>query len=399
MNDANSSEQPEGSQELNPDSKPAQKRGAQPDLPWWIVATILVLAVALIAAYGLFCSIGTLFVVELMVGVAALSVGALLGFLFGIPRSQMQSHGRGTTDRTTDSDGGTPQDARGPAYTPSTNLEQVSDWLTKILVGVGLVEFNRLREALTAAGDLVATSFKPPVPAASVVSQLTMIVFSILGFLSSFLWTRVYYGAIQFLGDVRVDVDTDLMLEELKKGAIKSEAEIQKALKLAEYVAGGKLTQARSTIEPEAERVAAIGPPPEGQGPQREVFEKIEKFQRAPADFNSNPTGDLFGDELSSINGRRLVGRIEVQLEGALVLAVRVEAMAGSSPLTGEAIFLLHPTLPDPLRRVQCKDNAAEVKFYAEGWFHVVAIVDNLQTVLALDLRQVPNIPNWYKEV
>jgi hypothetical protein len=390
----NTSEQRARQNERDAASEKHQNIEAKPEPPWWIVATVLLLTVALVAAYGFGVHAGAIFVVELMVGVAALTVGTLLGFLFGIPRGQTQSHGRGATDTTSNSDSSTPQDARGPGYAPSTNLEQVSDWLTKILVGVGLVGFNKLRDALTTAGDLVAASFNPSVRGASVVSQLTIIVFAILGFLSSFLWTRVYYGAIQF------GADTDIwsLLNGLKNRVIESSADSQKAVSLASLVAGGKLTQARSTIEPEAERAAAAGPPPEVPGPELEVFRKIEKFQGEPAVFDSNPTGDLFGSEPSSTNGRQLVGRIDVQLDGALVLAVRVQGKDGSAPLVGEAIFLLHPTIQDPVRRVPCKDNAAEVKFYCEGWFHVAAIVDDLRTVLALDLRQIPNIPKWFKE-
>jgi hypothetical protein len=93
------------------------------------------------------------------------------------------------------------------------------------------------------------------------------------------------------------------------------------------------------------------------------------------------------------------VGRIDTQLDDALILTVRVERLADGPPLTGEVIFLLHPTIMHPLRQLQANENAAEVDFYTEGWFHVAAIVDGGQTVLALDLRQVPNVPKWFKEV
>jgi hypothetical protein len=79
---------------------------------------------------------------SLVWALACLATGALVGFLFGIPRVEQ-------ADRRPES--GSPQ---GP--TPAlaglyqedyrqrvnTNLEQISDWLTKIIVGLGLVELK-----------------------------------------------------------------------------------------------------------------------------------------------------------------------------------------------------------------------------------------------------------------
>src|SRR4029077_17521561 len=62
---------------------------------------------------------------------AATAAGSLVGFLFGVPRAAQQ-----LTQEPT----GTGQ-KRNP-YLPNTNLEQISDWLTKIIVGVGLVEIR-----------------------------------------------------------------------------------------------------------------------------------------------------------------------------------------------------------------------------------------------------------------
>jgi hypothetical protein len=82
-------------------------------------------------------------------------------------------------------------------------------------------------------------------------------------------------------------------------------------------------------------------------------------------------------------------------MSGALILVVRVEGTDGSA-LEGEAIFLLHPTMDDPVRRVACVNNAAETRFFSEGTFHVVAIVDGGKTVLMLDLNKVPGVPKWF---
>ena len=88
--------------------------------------------------------------ISLMIAVAALVVGILLGFLFSIPREVAVSE-----DIPNEQDGGptaAARVARAMTYAPNTNLGQISDWLTKILVGVGLVQFGQLRHSV---GDLV----------------------------------------------------------------------------------------------------------------------------------------------------------------------------------------------------------------------------------------------------
>src|SRR5438552_685547 len=68
-----------------------------------------------------------------MWALACFAVGVVTGFLFGIPRVLQ----------------GTDSGAEATAHTPyqqrvNTNLEQISDWLTKIIVGLGLVQLTKV---------------------------------------------------------------------------------------------------------------------------------------------------------------------------------------------------------------------------------------------------------------
>ena len=84
-----------------------------------------------------------------------------------------------------------PKDDSGGTYRPNTNLEQISDWLTKILVGVGLVQFTTLARH---AGDLVAFLGEPfgGDPYGETFAGGTLVVFAVSGFLTFYLVTRVY---------------------------------------------------------------------------------------------------------------------------------------------------------------------------------------------------------------
>jgi len=82
--------------------------------------------------------------VALAVTGAALAVGVILGFLFGLPK---------VVDR---------QPAGSPLLKSNTNLDEISDWLTKILVGLGLVQLGRLSHEF----GRIASALRPALGAA-----------------------------------------------------------------------------------------------------------------------------------------------------------------------------------------------------------------------------------------
>jgi hypothetical protein len=107
---------------------------------------------------------------------ASMVAGGFLGFLFGIPRTTQSADtpGNGVV-------------ARAP-YLPNTNLEQISDWLTKILVGVGLTQIASLPARLDGLAAYTAGCFG----GSKAMSLAVLVYFSLAGFLIGFLWTRLY---------------------------------------------------------------------------------------------------------------------------------------------------------------------------------------------------------------
>jgi hypothetical protein len=115
----------------------------------------------------------------LMIAAASFTVGVLLGFLFGIPRST-------GTERVNDGQ-------VAAKYSVNTNLEQISDWLTKILVGVGLIQLGKLGAASDDLVNAVGSAFTPgPVGRVAAGSLLTL--FLISGFLFGYVATRTVLG-------------------------------------------------------------------------------------------------------------------------------------------------------------------------------------------------------------
>ena len=119
---------------------------------------------------------------------AAASVGAALGFLFGMPRSRFTDELAGTTPST-----GAAAPAVKPAsthYLGNSNLIKVSDWLTTIVIGLGLVNIANLVPALRS----LAAALQDPLggaPYSGAVGVSACISALIGGFLVVYLFTVV----------------------------------------------------------------------------------------------------------------------------------------------------------------------------------------------------------------
>jgi len=106
-----------------------------------------------------------------LAGAAALT-GAIAGFLFGIP------HTIAAADASARSAGTPPLG--------NTNLEVVSDWLTKIIVGVGLIQLGRP----AGPGRWAATCACRLRPALGFRFRLALVIsYAALGFLFGYLWS------------------------------------------------------------------------------------------------------------------------------------------------------------------------------------------------------------------
>lgn len=117
---------------------------------------------------------------SIAIGVAAFT--AFIGFLFGITRTLKLKK-----DKNDPND-----DEAAFDYTPNTNLEEISDWLTKIIVGVGLIELTKIISFIGNLSDKVAKNIGHN-DAASFVIGIVLYA-SAVGFTFGFLWTRLCFG-------------------------------------------------------------------------------------------------------------------------------------------------------------------------------------------------------------
>lgn len=111
---------------------------------------------------------------------ASLFVGILIGFLFGIPK---------TSKINPEDSSLAPKDGSEASYRLNTNLEDISDWLTKMLIGVGLVQLTSIPSYLKKVALYWQISVGSGFPAAYAAGII--IFFCAVGFLVGYLWTRL----------------------------------------------------------------------------------------------------------------------------------------------------------------------------------------------------------------
>lgn len=174
---------------------------ARNQVPWWIGASplIAVLAAIIYSGAGVFTAkSGATFwsVLALCLATAAaaaLIVGALIGFLFGFPRTPEKSGQTGL-------------------LATNTNLDQISDWLTKILVGLGLVQIGKLAHGI----HNLASSLAPGLGegAAAQPFAVGLLVYSAVdGFLIGYLWART--AASKLFREAAEDLSSKLTTQQV----------------------------------------------------------------------------------------------------------------------------------------------------------------------------------------
>jgi hypothetical protein len=130
--------------------------------------------------------------VGMLVAGAALLSGFLLGFIFAIPRVDGPKRDPGASQLE---DQETPRNG---------NLVEISDWLTKIIVGVGLVELHSISGELGKLARYLAPGLQPvpcvggascaeSLASAQAVGLAILTFYFALGFLLGYVWTMIFF--------------------------------------------------------------------------------------------------------------------------------------------------------------------------------------------------------------
>ena len=137
---------------------------------------------------------GEVLAILLILAIAAIVIGFSTGFLFGIPRMSEETSEllKDMTERARSGKTPLPPSLK---YRVNTNLEQVSDWLTKILVGIGLTQFNTFKDSLVTLSSTLTTTI-PGLQHAQPIIIGSIVCYSLMGFLEGYLLARLILPAV-----------------------------------------------------------------------------------------------------------------------------------------------------------------------------------------------------------
>jgi hypothetical protein len=301
------------------------------------------------------------------VAASALVTGGLLGFLFGIPRTLQQAPPSAVSNPS-NTDPGAPKtndsNQQTTQFQANTNLEQISDWLTKILVGVGLIQFNAIGEKALKLSYSVAIALGDSKGNRSF--ALSLIIFPlVVGFLFSYLWTRLY---------------------------------LPKAFRKAEELADIKAKLEEVNIRSRDNQAAALGT---GKIDSEEVDKKLLDVTEGvePGDQNDPWKGRFGGKSVN--NDRELKAEVKPIPGNPDLFTIRLTVSSrhpDTNPLKGVVQFFLHPTFRNDKPIVTVGPyGVAELNLKAWGAFTVGAVADDGQTKLELDLSTLETAPARFR--
>jgi hypothetical protein len=154
-----------------------------------------------VVAVGLFAvqlpSGWSVFASAVMFAAASLGIGGLVGLLFGVPRTLVaDAPARVPADTQ-------PRESGSSSVGANTNLEQISDWLTKIIVGVTLVQLGTVKSGATALFGAMAPALGGE-PSGAAFAGAVVTYFAVLGFFCGWLYARLRLGVAMSNADALI---------------------------------------------------------------------------------------------------------------------------------------------------------------------------------------------------
>jgi hypothetical protein len=306
-----------------------------------------------------------------LTALAAWLSGAMLGMLFGLP----------SVREVRIADGGAGAGSlAATGYQESTNLEQVADWVTKILIGLTLTQYSfweaAFSRAFTQAGRLMLGDPGAGPASATIIAAA----FAMDGFLIAYLAMRRYFirEMVAGRGEAQEQLD-ELMREKAAAGLLQQQASVTAAP--AQLASDARSMAAKAVqLQPVASAEAA-----------KEIVAETTQFP-------DDPWRDKFGG-VPAAAGCTL-GATVTPLDGdatrfTLRLMLKAEDPAARTGQT--ATFYLHPTFgPEPKKVAFGPEGQATLDLIAYGAFTVGVLLED-GAKLELNLATLPEAPESFR--
>lgn len=340
---------------------------------------------------------GKILFIGLTLGIAAFTSSFFLGILFGVPKRSSKWENN---------------------YSLNNGLVEISDWLTKIIVGVALINLKEIPGYFLSLAEHIRIASKYESQLLNIYTLGIIIYFVFLGLFIGYNYMRLVRVKKYKQADT-TRMQNDLAIAE-KKLLIAETENHQKEKKSMEFQSLAqekeqlsktlidKLNQssfATSNIQTFTQNLIDTGEVKKGNENivshlDKMIDEAKLRLHKGLITHHDDPQKGQWKSAAIN-NERELKAVVTEEIKGLYHIKLQVlSTNPKKKPLKkGDILlFALHNTFGDPpIKLVKVENPTAELEFYSYGSFTVGAFVDDGNTELELDLATLPNVSSHFK--
>ncbi len=324
------------------------------------------------------CSIKAGILTFLSVASACFAFGAAIGFLFGLPRAEKYRFNK---------DGTINHNENSYSYSDNANLEEVSDWLTKIILGLTLIKLNTILHYIHTSAMSISYSLSKCCEDCAanyyVFGYAVMVLYFFAGGGMMYIWTRTNLSLIF----------RDTKMQELEIENRKLKDEKKTLVTEVQRTQNEEIRQARD-IKITEPILHDYADQPESTEVSPEFRNLIEQIYNAKPVYDKDDIqkGRWGGNDM--VNNYILEAFYQPTLDGKFSFGIRlsVRSLSPNRPLEGDVAFFLHDSFTDEIEYAAAKNNQASIEIAAYESFVVGArTIDGAE--MELNLNNVKGFP------
>jgi hypothetical protein len=332
---------------------------------------------------------GQILFIGMILGIASFISSFFTGTLFGMPKR----------NNIKESD-----------YALNNSLVEISEWLTKIIVGLGLVNLKEIPSYLISLGEYVKASTKYDGELVSIYSISIVVYFGFLGLYIGYNYMRLvlsnkYKNADDNLLEKKLEIARnealEAKIENEQKGKeiskIKSDIQDKSILTKTLIAKVNQPMMLEKTIESSIIDVKKNDDP---VFVKKMINDANLKLKKGLITNKDDPQKGQWKSN-STKQERELKATVIEETKGLFKIDIQIISLYPQvNPLKNDDIILLalHDTFGNPpFRLLKVVNQVAELSFYSFGSFTIGAFVDYGTIELELDLAELPNVSTYFK--
>lgn len=331
---------------------------------------------------------GKILFIGLTLGIASFTSSFFIGILFGVPKRNNKKENN---------------------YSLNNGLAEISDWLTKIIVGLTLVNLKEIPGYIISFAEYVREASKFDGKLLNIYTIGILIYFGFLGLFIGYNYMRLvrvnkYKYADENLIRDELEIAKEKVFDAREENLQKDKKiiQVQSLVQEKEQLIKTLIDKVNEPFMSNANIQAVIGK--ENKNIELYLDKMIDdaklKLHKGLITHHDDPQKGQWKSNAVN-NERELKATVIEEAKGLYKVNLQiVSTNAKNNPLkNGELVlFALHNTFGDlPFKLAKVDKQSAELNFYCYGSFTVGAFVDYGTTELELDLAELPNVSSYFK--